>query len=333
MTDNFETTQIASGLHRIELPMPGDLPESVSHPTNVYVLEGDSPALVNAGHPSQFEQLSKAVRSVGVEIADIGRILYTSWSIRVLGGAKNFPGVDHFVLSPDMAAPHDYQSMVGQQRRELLDFADDLLELTAFADADRGDLEAFLERYYPPVTRRLDFVPIRRGHLVRAGRLTLEVVAAPGPAPGHVCYFDDDHSRLFTGEVTLDGLPDALDEVQAYFVSLERLVDLEPDLLLPNTGQARKRGRWTLQCAHRFVNNFMSNAPSAMYEEPTLVEFATRDMGRMPEDFAEAVLRIRIYGKLMDELVRSRMIEAEGDGLERRYGTDVEDPREDVRRL
>jgi len=331
VTDGYEISRAAPGLHRIELPMAGDLPESVAHPTNVYLLEGQSPALINAGHPSQFEPLSKAVREAGVEIGDITRILHTSWSIRVLGGAKNFPGVDHFVFSPDMVRPRDYQSVVDERRRELREFADRLLKRETFADADRGQLDALLDRYYPPVTRRLDFVPVRRGHVLRAGRFELEVVAAPGPAPGHACLFDDRHDRLFTGAISLDGMPDEIYEVQSYLVSLERLIELEPELLLPNTGRTRERGAWTLRCAHRFVNNFMSNAPEAMYGQPTLVEFAERDLGRMPENFADAVLKLRVYGKLMDELVRSRMIEAEGEGLARRYGTDVDDPREDVR--
>ncbi|MFB6373108.1 MAG: MBL fold metallo-hydrolase, partial [Bradymonadaceae bacterium] len=293
MTDSYDISEPAPGIHRIELPMAGDLPESVARPTNVYLLAGESPALINAGHPNQFEPLSKAVREAGVEIAEIARILHTSWSIRVLGGAKNFPGVDHFVFSPDMAQPHDYQSVVDDRRRELSEFGESLLELDLFADADGGELEAFLDRYYPPVTRELDFVPVRRGHVLQAGRFELEVVAAPGPEPGHVALFDPRNERLFTGAISLEGMPDEIYEVQSYFVSIERLIELEPEMVLPNSGEARDRGAWTLQCAHRFVNNFMSNAPEAMYGEPTLVEFARRDMGRMPENFAEAVLKLR----------------------------------------
>ncbi len=333
MPSAYEVTDVRPGLRRIALQMPDDLPESVADPTNVYLLDGDAPALVNAGHPHQFESLARAVRSIDCEIADIERVLHTSWSVTTLAGAKNFPDVDHFVFSPDMRRPRAYRDEIEKRRRALLELADALLDDERYADRDRGDVEAFLDRYFPPVPSQLDFIPVRRGHLLRAGDLELEVVNAPGPHPGHTCFFDERQSLLFSGDIALTGMPASIEQVQSYFVTLERLIDLEPDLLLPNTGSARRRGAWTLQGAHRFINNFMSNAPKAMFEEPTLVEFAERDWGRRPDDFAETVLKMRVYRKLMDELVRSRMIEAEGEGLERRYGTDVEDPRADVRDL
>jgi len=333
MANNYQVTEVRPGIRRIALEMPDTLPEPVSGATNVYLLEGEAPALVNAGHPGQFETLAKAVRSTGVELSDIERILHTSWSVAVLGGAKNFPDIDHFVFSPDMTQPRDYRSVLEERRDELLGLADKLLEHDKYADADRADVERFVERYFVPVPSQLDFVPVRRGHGVRAADFELEVIAAPGPTPGHTCLLEEDESLLFTGDIALSGMPESIDEVQSYFVTLERLIELEPDRLLPNSGDVRDRGAWTLQCAHRFVNNFMSNAPQAMYQEPTLVEFAERDWGRQPEDFAETVLKIQVYQKLMDELVRSRMIEAEGEGLERRYGTDVEDPRGDIRKL
>jgi glyoxylase-like metal-dependent hydrolase (beta-lactamase superfamily II) len=333
MVNEYQVTDVRPGIRRIGLEMPDELPEPVSGATNVYLLDGETPALVNAGHPSQFETLAKAIRSTGVELSAIERILHTSWSVAVLGGAKNFPDVDHFVFSPDMTQPRNYRAVLEERRDELLDLADELLEHDKYADANRADVERFVERYFVPVPPQLDFVPVRRGHVVHAADFELEAIAAPGPTPGHTCLFEEDKSLLFTGDIALSGMPEAVDEVQSYFVTLERLIELEPDRLLPNSGDVSERGAWTLQCAHRFVNNFMSNAPQAMYQEPTLVEFAERDWGRQPEDFAETVLKIQVYQKLMDELVRSRMIEAEGEGLDRRYGTDVEDPRGEIRKL
>lgn len=333
MPDAYETQEIDPGIHRISLEMAGQLPEPVSGARNIYLLDGEAPALVNAGHPSQLQSLSKALHSLDVDVTDIQRVLYTSWSIDILGGAKNFPGIDHFVYSPDMVRPRHYQSIVGQRRRRLFDFADDLLERDAFSDENRSDLEAFAEDYFLPVPSKLDFVPVRAGHVVRAGDFKLEVIASPGPDSGHVCFWEADREILFTGDISLSGLPHRLEDVQSYFVSLERLIEFESDRVLPNRGRPRKRGSWTLQGAHRFINNFMSNAPQAMYEDPTLIEFAERDWGERPDDFAETVLKMEIYRALMEELVRSKMIEAEGSGLDRRYGTDVDDPRETIRKI
>lgn len=332
-TDSFTTEAVDEGLIRIALEKPDHWPESVAASNNIYLLTGDHPAMVNAGHPSQGDQVTKAVRSCGVEVADIERILYTSWSVEVLGGAKNFPGVDHFVASPDMVQPRAYADYIDGRSERLREFGRELAARDPIPEPDIDRLDAFVDRYFPPVPSELDFIPIRGGQIVRAAEAELDVLPSPGPDPGHVAFFDRRRGWLFTGDFAYRGLPYRLDDVQSYFVSLERLIELESDRVMPNRGESRERGSWTLQGGHRFINNFMSNAPSAMYEEPTLVEFARRDWGHVPEDYAEVVLRIEVYRALMRELVRSQMVDAEGEGLDRRYGTDFDDPRAQIRKL
>jgi hypothetical protein len=80
-----------------------------------------------------------------------------------------------------------------------------------------------------------------------------------------------------------------------------------------------------------FLNNFLSNAPAAMHEAPTVLEFIETDRGHRLEDLAEMVFALQRFRRPMDELARARMIETEGKGLSRRYGVDVDDPRNKVR--
>jgi hypothetical protein len=75
----------------------------------------------------------------------------------------------------------------------------------------------------------------------------------------------------------------------------------------------------------------MSNAPSVLFRSPTLPEFMERDWGFRPEHAAEIVWQGMMYHSLLEELVRADVIEAEGDGMARKYGTDVDDPREQIR--
>lgn len=318
-------------LFRIELDRPEPRPEFLAPTNNVYLVGGSEPTLVDAGHPSQFDALIKAIRKAGVRVDAIDRIVATSWSVEALGGAKNFPDVSPFVLSPDMVRPRHYEDHVASRRRALHGTAEELIEAGEADEPDGSDLEHFIDAHFPPVTNSLDFIPLRNGHSVTLGDSHYEVVAAPGPGPGHAALFDPDSGRLFSGRIALEGFPVELDDVQSYFVTLERLVELEAETVLPAVGEVRERGTWALERAHRFTNNFMSNAPSAMFGNPTVTEFVERDLGRRPDDFADFVLRIQTYRALMDELVRSRMIESEGAGITRRYGTDVDDPREKVR--
>ncbi|MFW6058181.1 MAG: MBL fold metallo-hydrolase [Persicimonas sp.] len=329
----YDIERVTDDIERIALSPPEGVCELLDEPTNVYFVRGEAPALIDAGHPAQFDALCRALDELGVPVARLERVLYTSWDIGVLGAATNLPNCDHFVLSPDMVEPLDYEAHIAARRRRLLQIGRTLIdEEEGFEEDDLERLQQFIASYFPPMPSRLSFIPVRGGHTVAAGGLTLEAVAAPGPAAGHVVYYEADRRILFGGRFALTGLPERLDEVQAYLISLERLQKLDVEAVLLNRGEPTiERGEWSLRRALRFLNNFMSNAPAVMHREPTVVEFIERDLGHPIEDLAELVLQLERYQAPMDELVRSKMIEAEGDGLGRRYGVDVEDDRAPLR--
>jgi glyoxylase-like metal-dependent hydrolase (beta-lactamase superfamily II) len=327
--------EFAPGLWQITLPKPAELSLPAAAPTNVYLVDDPrAPALINAGHPAQFETLCAALREIGVAPSALERIVYTSWSIDVLGGASRFPEADHFAYSPDMLAPRHYDSTVVEPRRhELRALAEAIVEEAAgrVPTLELEDLEEFLARQFPPVAERLRLIPLRSGHFVRLGSLELEVLETPGPERGHLCLYDAAGGRLWTGHFSLDGRPDRIVDTQPYLRSLERIHDLDPDVLLPNRGRIRDPAGWTLKGAHRFLNNFLSNAPAMMFDAPTLLDFVEQDLGFAPDHAIRYLHTLEAYRTLLDELVRSRMIEARGEGLERRYGVDVEDPRARLR--
>ncbi len=328
----YELERVTDDLHRIGLEKPEGYPPPVGQANNVYLLDGEYPALINAGHPSQFDALCKALHELDVAPSRIHRVVHTSWRIDVLGAAPNFPNADHFVLSPDMTQPRDYEAHVAKRREAFERDARAALERRDhYGQDDLDDALAFMGQYWPRMTHRLDFVPIRSGHSVAAGNYGFEVIEAPGANPGNVALYDAEADVLFCGDVTLKGMPDFIDEVQPYLVSLERLLEIEAEHLLPNFGKASLRSRWMIKRALSFLNNFLSNAPAAMHDAPTVIEFIENDRGRQLDSLTELVFQLQRYRRPMDELARARMIETEGTGLSRRYGVDVEDPRDTLR--
>jgi glyoxylase-like metal-dependent hydrolase (beta-lactamase superfamily II) len=334
----YELERINDDVHRIALDKPEGLPAPVAEPTNIYLLHGSeqsdqAPALINAGHPSQFEPLTHALRELGVQISELERVVYTSWNVEVLGAAANLPNVDHFVFSPDMVEPSNFESHIQKRRHEMRSLARRIADSgQGYDQQDLGEVEDFVSAYYPTLPTSLGFIPVRSGHTVAAGAFEFEVIATPGPDPGHIGLYDADERTLFGGSFAATGLPEHVEEVQAYLISLERLQQLEVDTLLLNRGKVFKtRGGWTIQRALRFFNNFMSTAPAAMHGAPTAVEFIERDLGYHLDSLAELILQLGRYKPAMDELVRARMIDAEGDGLQRRYGVDVDDERAQLR--
>ncbi|MBA2662020.1 MAG: MBL fold metallo-hydrolase [Bradymonadaceae bacterium] len=327
------THKLADDVIQISLSKPAGLAQPAGRSNNVYLLLGEACALINAGHPSQFQSLLAAIREAGITPAHIERVIYTSWDVDMLAGASNFLQADHFVFSADMVEPTSLEKHVDAQREAFRATARQLRDHIITADgADLGSVEAFIAAYYPPVTEQFKGIPLRGGHFVRAGNLELEVLATPGPTAGHACLYSADRKWLFSGNFSMAGLPEEIVEVQAYLIGLERLMKLSVERLLPAFGQAYERGNWTLGRALRFMNHFLSSAPSALVQGPTVLEFIERDLGYRPDDLVELVFAFRKYRALFDELVRTHNIEARGIELARRYGTDIDDPRASIRR-
>jgi glyoxylase-like metal-dependent hydrolase (beta-lactamase superfamily II) len=315
-------------IHRLELPPVDGLPEPLDHTTNVYLLDGPAPALVGAGHPDQHDALVSALAEHGSSPDDIERVVHPSWDIHTLGGAQLLPRADHFVWSPDLVQPRNYERVLEERRSRLRSMADAAVAVDE--RWDRAEFDAFLDRYLPRATTEFPVIPVRAGHVIRAGDLALEVVSAQGPHPGHCILLDRTENVAFTGDISMMGLPDLVDDVQAYLLAYERATRLDPELVMPTSGAPRKRGGWALRQAFRFVNNFLENAPLALGSSPTLLEFVERDLGHKPDSLVTWVFALLRYQSLLDELVRAHSIEVEGSGIDgKHYGIDVDDPRDE----
>ncbi len=326
MTDSWEVHEIGS-MTRIELARPEALTEPLASSTNVYLSVSDAGdiGLVNSGHPLQRDALREALASLDITPPQIDRVVYTSWEVDSLGNSELFASAAHMVVSPDMQRPRDYGGWVDEMRGEVRGYLDWLES----KDVDLHDAE--LDSLYPEMPDKLAFMPIRPGLKVCVGSLELEVIATPGFDPGHALLWSADHRTLFCGNIEFDGLPSHIREVQGYLISVERSIELNPELVLPGRGAPQPRGVWSLRRTLRWANNYLSNVGAALVGGPTLAEFVERDRGRGPENPVEFALLMRQYRPFLDELARSRMIEIEGKGLDIRYGIDVEDPRAKLR--
>jgi glyoxylase-like metal-dependent hydrolase (beta-lactamase superfamily II) len=319
MTSN----DLPEGIERVELPGWSEHGEAAK-PTSVYLLRGDAPALVGAGHPTQSDALIAALDELGVPASSIRRIVVGSWSPAVLGGVVSFPRADWFVATPDMIAPRHYDTWLDEERATFVGLVDEILERSG--EWSREALDGWLERAFPRVTDHLDFVPVRTGQTVQAGSFELEVVSAPGPNPGHSVLWNATHRLAFTGDLQMRGLPAHVESARDYLVALERTMDLEPQWMLPTHGEPTPYARRRLKSMLQFCNNFLSNVAMTLAGGKSVLEFVDADLGYRPETLVEYAEEVRRRRPFLEELAASGMVETSGDGLDKRYGTDVEAP-------
>ena len=317
-------------LWRITLPNPQLHPWlPASRPLNVYLIVGQAPTLINAGHPLQSLALGRALREIGLMPERIERVIFSSWAYHLVGGAQAFPDAQLYMQSADMLAPRDYGAVVAKERDLWQRATEELLEEHGYAQrCDADAVRRFFDAYFPPSLRPLHVTPLRHGHVIRAGVRHLTVLATPGPHASHLSFYEEERGELFSGELTLEGLPDRIDEVQSYLESQQRLMDLNARVLLPNYGPGVDRHRATsrLQRGARFMHNFLMNATAALQGAPRLIDFSEQDLGFKPRDVTRFALTLLAHRAFFEELVRARGVAASGEGLARRYGTDLDAP-------
>jgi glyoxylase-like metal-dependent hydrolase (beta-lactamase superfamily II) len=85
--------------------------------------------------------------------------------------------------------------------------------------------------------------PLRDSETVRAGDVLLEAIHTPGHAPDHVCLWHESSRSLFCGDLASRGTSVVIPggrggSVREYLQSLERVIALQPAVLLPSHGPA-----------------------------------------------------------------------------------------------
>lgn len=328
----YAIQRVAEELWQITLPNPSISTLPAALPRNIFVLGATNTTLINAGHALQHGPLKQALRELGVAPDRVERIIATSWSVDAIGGAPYFSNADLFVFSPDMIAPTNFDAISQKERSDWEQLADGIADNPAYAEhTDATQRARFFDTYYGRVAEQLDFIPIRHGHKLKAGPLELEVIHTPGPRPGHICLLERSRGLLFASDFNFIGLPRWLDDIQNYITNMEELAELDLTSMLSSYDKPDPWPKFALKRQSRFLTNFLSSVTPTLHSAPTLLEFAERDFGYRPKDVLRFAATLAVYRGFLDELVRSRGIGARGDGLTRRYGVDIDDPRAPAR--
>lgn len=88
---------------------------------------------------------------------------------------------------------------------------------------------------------RVGWTPIRDGDLVPAGDTQLLAIHTPGHAPDHLCFWHEESRTVFCGDLAIKGtsvwIPARLGgDLAAYLASLARILELNPERMLPAHG-------------------------------------------------------------------------------------------------
>jgi glyoxylase-like metal-dependent hydrolase (beta-lactamase superfamily II) len=198
--------------------------------------------LVDTGMQTEacFDALARALEGLAVDWRDIRRILLThihpdhlglaSKLVPLTGATLDLHRADYELLDqiidPDLH--RDWQ-------QEILTTAGVSPEMRKLVHASMAEIQQSFARLAPD---RL----LAGGETIATAHGAMEVVWTPGHSPGHVCLYDRGRRVLISGDHILQhispniGWQPGRDALGEYLTSLDRMAELEVDLILPSHG-------------------------------------------------------------------------------------------------
>jgi len=241
------TEQVAPGVHRIPLPLPGDGLKAV----NIYAIEQpDGLVLIDSGWAigGAREQLEEGLGRVDRDLGDITRFLVThahrdhyelGLKLRKIYGMKVSLGIGEqpsVVALLDPPSPQDSPVRARLWRAG----AHDLMERMRIARENRPHI---------PVEWGLPDEWLEGNPTIELDGRSLEAIATPGHTQGHVVFLDRANNLLFAGDHVLPHITPSIGFEQAltrsmladYLDSLAIVKGLPDTRLLPAHGPVQAR--------------------------------------------------------------------------------------------
>lgn len=228
--------EVAPGVHRIPLPLPGDGLRAV----NVYAIEdGEQVVLVDGGWAldEARERLATALTTIGYGLADVREFLVTHVHR------------DHYTQAVALRREFGSRVSLGEGERATLDL---MRVLDRNPDADRlraagaGELARQVAGWHQLDLADWDYpdgwLADRREIELRTRTLT--VIATPGHTRGHVVFLDPAAGTLFAGDHVLPHITPSVgfelarrpSPLRDYLASLDLVRALPDSRLLPAHG-------------------------------------------------------------------------------------------------
>ena len=229
--------EVAPGIHRIPLPLPGDSLKAV----NVYAIsDGDRVVLIDGGWAldEAEELLGASLAAIDYRLGDVREYLVTHLHR------------DHYTQAIALRRHHGGSVAVGEGERACLEL---IRTVEAHPDVARlheaGALE--LSRMLAEWRGERDLVNwedpdrwLTDGVDVPLETRTLRVIATPGHTRGHVVFHDPEHDTLFAGDHVLPHITPSIgvelnrppSPLRDYLASLKLIRALPDARLLPAHG-------------------------------------------------------------------------------------------------
>jgi glyoxylase-like metal-dependent hydrolase (beta-lactamase superfamily II) len=249
--------QVLPDLYRIEIP----LPRSPLKALNSYLIKGEGRyLLIDTGQNREEckREMLTSLKKLGVDLAR------TDFFITHLH-------VDHLGLVAELRS--DTSRVYFSQKEANIVNADksawekrwqgryDFYIANGFPEAE---LEAAIKNHpfhQYGLKQRVEFTGLREGDVLEIGEYSFRCLETPGHSPGHMCLYEPDHKVFVSGDHILFDItpnitywPEMENSLNEYLASLDKVYNLEADIVLPGhrkAGHSLRKRIIELQAHHQ----------------------------------------------------------------------------------
>ncbi len=305
--------EVAPGIFRISLPHPSAMA------SNVYLVTGEKPVLIDGGHFSAHAVgfLEKALQKLELRLKHIKYIFLTDGSPDRIGALLAGRVSRKVAAHAELVQPLADYNFFGRQHAHAV--IRPMYEDTAIGRRfDWADIDRLCNLSYRTAGAVHVNVPVDRTVIYRVGDLRLQAVPLPGTTGTHMGWYMPDRNLFFSGDIgacrgnELPFLNAAMGGNYGQFTrSLTRVWKMKPDLLLPAHGEPVRDGELTLRRLARMAAQDRENLLGLLLAGPraltTLVDFMTLGRGLSPLRMLE---RMGTLLTLLEDLVSAGEVEA-----------------------
>lgn len=312
---------VAPGRFRIRLDPPSRAAGPWATAVHVHVLQGRAGvALVDTGPYEARDTLREALRQLGIQTAAVQRIALTDLDPFTAGNVEIFDQALPMVVSAQPEVVWRPASARLSMEQRLLRAAkalagEGMLDLEAGEQAVARLLGALWDGVREPQV--VSAVP--EGTVVALGGTTLEAVGAPGVSAASAVWREVDDGDLFGGRALVFDERFPVADVGAMIRSLDRISQHRPRRILPLVGDVSEDYKATFRSLGLLVHGALSHLPYAFAGATRAIDLAWRDPADGETSVEALLARTLRYEVLLDELVRTGIVEREGEGPAARH--------------
>jgi glyoxylase-like metal-dependent hydrolase (beta-lactamase superfamily II) len=296
--------ELTDSVVQIALPPHADIPLPWGYPHSVYLLRGESPSLIDTGHPTASDALLEALRALDVAPERIHRILLTGTSPGCVGNLSLFPRALPVCTKPSIERPLGATELELERISTIIDEL--LLEPTAPDDWDR---EVFDEQFAPSFRDAgglpKDSMLVADGDAVAAGQFIFDALAVSGSFGSTTVYYAADKRVLFPGSIANVRPRPMIRDATALLESLDKIESLSTGTLYPSQGTAVDAVHTQFRSAHLYVTNLRTNLQYLLNEPRTAGQLAAGDLGYWPKELIRFAGLALTFRQLLEEHVRA----------------------------